>query len=187
MKLRPDKSLFALLGLAAIAAAFAPRANAAAAQVLSPNGISAKGLQFLKSEEGYSATAYKDGYDAVRGQLYSIGHGHQIVPGDGLKSTSIITPDQGDALLRADVASRVAAVKKYVLVPLNQNQFDALVSFAYNIGVAGFAGSEVVKRLNAGDYAGAKDVWTKYWLKSEGKINPVLVARRQREAALFAS
>lgn len=185
--IRPDKSLVVLLGIAAIAAAMAPKANAAAAQVLSPNGISSKGLAFLKGEEGFSATAYKDGSDAIRGQLYSIGYGHQIVPGDGLNSTSVITPDRAEALLLADIASRVAAVKTSVLAPLNQNQFDALISFAYNIGISGFKGSEVVKALNRGDYKGAKDVWTKYWTKSDGKTNPVLVARRQREAALFAS
>lgn len=189
MKMRPDKPWFVVLGLAALGVALAGRASAASLSNpgANPTRLSTSGLAFLKAEEGYSATAYKDGTSPTGNQLYSIGYGHQIVSGDGLKPTSIITPEQGEALLRADVASREQVVRDSVRVPINQNQFNALVSFAYNIGISGFKGSEVLKQLNAGNYAGAKDVWTKYWTKSSGKENPVLVQRRQREAALFAS
>ena len=186
--MRPDKSFLLVLAGLAAALSLAPSAAAAIApSAAKPTRTSAHGLAFLKNEEGFSAKAFPDGKTLTGKQLYSIGYGHQLVSGDGLTPSSVITPAQGEALLAQDVQSREQAIADSVRVPINQNQYDALVSFGYNIGIAGFKSSEVVKRLNAGDYAGAADVWTKYWTKSEGVTHPVLVARRQREAALFRS
>ena len=69
-------------------------------------------------------------------------------------------------------------------MPINQNQFDALVSFAYNVGIGAMAGSTAVRRLNQGDYTGAADALT-MWTRCNGKVLPGLVRRRKEERALF--
>ena len=76
------------------------------------------------------------------------------------------------------------AVMKAVRVPINQNQFDALVSFAYNVGIDAMAGSTAVRKLNQGDYTGAADALT-MWTRCNGKVLPGLVRRRKEERALF--
>ena len=76
------------------------------------------------------------------------------------------------------------AVMKAVKVPINQNQFDALVSFAYNVGIGAMAGSTAVRKLNQGDYTGAADALT-MWTRCNGKVLPGLVRRRKEERALF--
>ena len=76
------------------------------------------------------------------------------------------------------------AVTQAVKVPLNQNQFDALVSFAYNVGVGALKQSTALRKLNVGDYAGAADALT-MWTKCNGKVLAGLVRRRKEERALF--
>ena len=76
------------------------------------------------------------------------------------------------------------AVTQAVKVPLNQNQFDALVSFAYNVGVGALKQSTTLRKLNAGDYASAADALT-MWTKCKGKVLAGLVRRRKEERALF--
>ena len=77
------------------------------------------------------------------------------------------------------------SIKTYeAAVPINQNQFDALVSFAYNVGIGAMAGSTAVRRLNQGDYTGAADALT-MWTRCNGKVLPGLVRRRKEERALF--
>lgn len=95
-----------------------------------------------------------------------------------------LTPAQETALLGRTVAPYADAVRAQVRVPLTQNQFDALVSFSYNIGTAGFAGSTTLRRLNAGDYAGAADAM-RMWNKSDGQVVQGLVNRREAEMRQF--
>ncbi len=76
------------------------------------------------------------------------------------------------------------AVTQAVKVPINQNQFDALVSFSYNVGVGALKQSTTLRKLNAGDYAGAADALT-MWTKCNGKVLAGLVRRRKEERALF--
>jgi lysozyme len=96
-----------------------------------------------------------------------------------------ITKAQSDALLVADLARFEKAVAASVKVPLTQNQFDALVSLAFNIGSNAFAKSTLVRVLNGGHYdqVGAQ---LARWNKVGGKPNKGLTARRARETALFA-
>ena len=75
-------------------------------------------------------------------------------------------------------------MKKYVTVPVNQNQFDALVSLDYNIGVGNFKSSSVVKNLTAGDFAAAAQSFA-LWNKSGGQVSQGLVNRRNMEIDLF--
>lgn len=201
--MRPQKPLLVALGLAGVAAWFAQRASAAVAvvspakavpnaygvpayttQAARPVELSPRGRAFIKQEEGFEPKAYKDG--VVGGiQMYSIGYGHQIVPGDGLNKNSVITAEHAGRLFDADVASREKAVRLNVTAPLSQAQFDALVSLAYNIGIGAFKTSTLLKRLNEGNYTEALARFHE-WNKSGGKVHPVLVGRRQREANMFA-
>ena len=87
-------------------------------------------------------------------------------------------------LLREDVADVAAGILARVLVPLTQGQFDALISFTYNVGVGNLSSSTLLKRLNADDYSGAADELLR-WDKAGGKSLPGLRARRRAERERF--
>lgn len=93
---------------------------------------------------------------------------------------------QEQALLRQTVEPYAAKVRDAIKVPVTQNQYDAMVSLAYNIGTGrdGFAGSTALARLNAGDAQGAAEAMT-WWNKSEGQVSQGLVNRRAAEVELF--
>jgi len=88
--------------------------------------------------------------------------------------------------MRHDLIEFEHTVNSSVKAPLNQNQFDALVSLAYNIGSSAFKSSTLVKKLNAGDYKGAADQFN-VWVNAGGKRMQGLVSRRDREKLLFLS
>lgn len=132
-------------------------------------------IDLIKKFEGFSPTPYRD----ARG--YSIGYGHFILPGENLTN---VTEDQAAQLLARDTSTAQSAVLNYVSVPLTQNQNDALVSLAYNIGVSAFKNSTLLKKLNAGDYQGAADQFT-VWRLSQDTVIPALVERRAAERDLF--
>jgi lysozyme len=145
-------------------------------------GSTSQGLQFsdaglsaLMGEEGFSATPYPD----FKGN--SIGYGHLIKAGESFTS---ISEAQGRELLAQDVAWAVDAVNSAVSVELDQNQFDALVSFVYNVGKGAFLGSTLLRKLNAGDYDGAAAEFPR-WNRAGGQVNDSLVARRAREQQRF--
>lgn len=102
------------------------------------------------------------------------------------KDVVSLTPDQEKTLLSRTVEPYAAKVRDLVKVPVTQNQFDALVSFAYNIGTGkdGFAGSTALSRLNNGDAKGAAEAMT-WWNKSDGKVSQGLINRRADEVELF--
>jgi len=136
--------------------------------------LSDKGLMALISHEGIVQSRYKDSVG-----IWTIGVGHTAAAGgiDPAKFTGTLTMREVFDMLRVDVAKYEAAVSKAVKVTLSQHQFDALVSFHYNTGAIGKA--SLVKRLNAGDHAGAAkgfDAWVK-----PAEIKP----RRMAEKALF--
>ena len=147
--------------------------------------ISDAGLKLIASYEGWRAQLYED----VAGHA-TIGYGHLVHLGNITAADRSgpfgkgITQAKGMELLRADAQRMVASVRRSVTVPLTQNQFDALVSFAFNVGAGAFQGSTLLKRLNAGDYAGAADEFGR-WTKAGGKVVAGLVRRRTEEAALF--
>lgn len=131
---------------------------------------SEKGRAFLKQQEGFRATPYKDGNG-----FGTIGFGHKIKPGEMFGALSSV---EATALLEQDVAIAEKCINDNVHVPLTQNQFDALCSFTYNIGCAGFMGSQVLYHLNRKDYDGAADAFMNWH-------RPNLEGRRKREIALF--
>ena len=124
--------------------------------------------------EGKRNKAYKD----TQG-LWTIGVGHLIKPDEQHLINTVLTDEQVNALLKHDLGWCDAAITSSVKVPLNQNQYDALYSLCFNIGANGFKNSSVVKRLNAGDYAGAAEAFL-MWNKPA-----VLIPRRQKEKMLF--
>lgn len=137
--------------------------------------ISNKGLDLIKSFEGLRLTAYKDG-----GGVPTIGYGHTR----GVQMGDKITKKEADAFLRGDVQDAEAAVNESVQVPLEQSQFDALVSLAFNIGVRAFKNSTLVKRLNSRDYFGAAQQFTR-WCYDNGHFVQGLKNRRIAEMKLF--
>lgn len=95
-----------------------------------------------------------------------------------------ITKERADAIMIRQLVNYEDAVNRYVKVPLNQNQFDALVDFAYNAGNGNLQTSTLLKKLNKGDYAGAAEQFDR-WVYGDGKKLNGLVTRRASEKALF--
>jgi len=170
-----------LIGLAVVALYFATRLPVSSGGNMIATKIeraSQRGRDFIKSLEGFSATAYPDG------GYYSIGYGHQIIPGDGLSRYSRITPGEASVIFDRDIARFELAVFRTVHVPLTQGQFDALVSLAYNVGDAAFTNSTLRTRLNNRDYVGAATEFDK-WVYSNGRVLPALQRRRAAEKSMF--
>lgn len=141
--------------------------------------VSKAGIDFLKKEEGVRTKAYRDSVG-----VWTIGVGHTAAAGPPApKSGMVITMQEVDEILARDLVKYENAVLKAVKVPLTQNQFDALVSLCFNIGPGAFAGSTVVKRLNAKDYVGAAEAMLMW--KKAGNDPDLLLPRRKREKALF--
>jgi lysozyme len=144
--------------------------------------ISDEGLRLIKSFEGY-LTPQKDGSCAAYlcpANVPTIGWGCT----EGVKLGMVWTLGEAEAGLRREIAKFETAVMKSVTVEMNQNEFDAMVSLAYNIGSGAFNRSTVLKRLNKGDRAGAAQAF-EFWNKGGGRVLRGLVSRRKREAALF--
>lgn len=125
--------------------------------------------------EGFKSEAYRDSAG-----VWTIGYGST----KGVHAGQRITRDQAAIRLADDVSQAESAVSRLVAVPLTQCQFDALVSFVYNLGAGGLAKSTLLKRLNAGDYSVAADEFMK-WVKAGGRRLQGLVRRRAAERALF--
>lgn len=135
------------------------------------------GFQRIRNEEGFRAEAYMDGGS------WAVGYGQH---GPNIKEGTTVTQEEAERLLKNHVAGVEATIRGSVQVPLNQNQYNALVSFVYNVGGPAFQRSDVLKKLNAGDYQGAADAMLAH-NTSEGEVHSGLVERRQRERALFLS
>ena len=137
--------------------------------------ISDTGIAAIKSYEGVRLNAYLDSVGVP-----TIGVGHTL----GVKISDTITADQADEFLRADLEDAEDAVNQLVKVPLNQGQFDALVSFVFNLGRGSLQRSTLLKLLNAGDYDGAADQFL-VWNQAGGRVLPGLVKRRTSERIMF--
>ena len=138
----------------------------------------ARGIGLIKQFEGLELEAYQD----IAG-VWTIGYGHtgpEVGPG------LVISEFDAERLLREDLVKREGVVNLHVSVQINQNEFDALVSFEYNTG--GLRGSTALKRLNKGDRIGAAEA-LQWWNKVtvNGRLIEVagLTRRRAAEAALF--
>jgi lysozyme len=112
----------------------------------------------------------------------TIGWGHT----QGVTLGMTCTVEQAQEWFMQDMAWAQTAVLNAVNVPLNQNQFDALVSFTENEGAAAFDRSTLLRLLNEGNYNGAASQFSS-WIYQAGQVLPGLVTRRQQEAALFST
>ena len=138
-----------------------------------------KGIDFIKAKEGFRALAYRDSVGVL-----TIGFGHT----QGVEEGQTITEDDADALLRAELVKYELAVERYVRCDMTQNEYDALVSLAYNIGINHFSQSSVVRFLNSGDRpraAAAFSMWNKGTVNGRLTVIPGLAERRKQEAELF--
>ena len=144
--------------------------------------ISSKGIDLICEFEGEQLIAYDDGVG-----VWTIGFGTIKYPnGVRVKKGDTCTLDQAKEYMRHDLIEFEHTVNSSVKVPLNQNQFDALVSLAYNIGSNAFKSSTLVKKLNTGDYQGAADQFN-VWVNAGGKRMQGLANRRDKEKLLFLS
>lgn len=139
--------------------------------------VSQRLIDMIKGFEGFRTYPY-----TCPGGSLTIGYGTTMKPG---QYTSV-TKEQAEALLRKTVSGFERSVKSLVAVPLNQNQYDAMVSFTYNVGVGALKRSTLLKKLNAGDYQGAADELLRF-TKANGKVLDGLVKRREKERTLFLS
>ena len=138
--------------------------------------ISQKGINLIKNFEGCRLTAYK-----CPANILTIGYGHT---GSDVHTGQKITQEEAEKLLRQDLIVHCNNVSRLVKVPLNQNQFDALVSFEYNVGYGAFMNSTLLKLLNQKKYKEASEQFGR-WRFAGGKILAGLVKRREAEKQLF--
>ncbi|NBB38653.1 glycoside hydrolase family protein [Sphingobium yanoikuyae] len=131
----------------------------------------------MTAHEGEILTAY-----LCPARVWTIGVGHT---GPEVKKGLKITKKESQALLEADLARFEAAVNRGG-DDMTQNQFDALVSFAFNVGTNAFALSTLLRKHRSGDYTGAAKEFAR-WTKGGGRVLPGLVKRRAAEATLYLS
>ncbi len=143
---------------------------------------SEKGIVLIKQFEGCKLTAYQDSVG-----VWTIGYGWtQPVDGKPIRAGMTIKQETAERLLKTGLVSYESDVSRLVKVDLTQGQFDALVSFTYNLGARSLSTSTLLRKLNAGDYAGAADEFLR-WNKAGGKVLNGLTRRREAERALFLS
>lgn len=136
-------------------------------------------FDLIKSFEQFRPTAYLP----TKHDVPTLGYGHTT----GVRMTDTCTTPTAEAWLRQDVGAVVSDINNRCQgVPLTQNQFDALVSLVFNIGITAFDGSTLLRKLHVKDYAGAHTEFT-HWNKQAGRVLPGLTARRAKEAALFGA
>lgn len=138
------------------------------------------GINLIKGFEGKRLVAYDDGVG-----VWTIGYGTIKYPnGVRVKKGDTCTESQAETYLKSDLIKFENAINRLVKVPLNQNQFDALSSFTYNLGETNLSKSTLLRKLNAKDYKGAADQFL-VWNRAGGKVLTGLVRRREAERSLF--
>lgn len=137
--------------------------------------ISQNGIDLIKKFEGCELKAYK-----CPSGIWTIGYGHT----EGVTEGQTITPIQAEEYLKADIVKYENAINVLVKVPINQNQFSALVSFVYNIGVSAFENSTLLRLLNDRNYNEASNQFDRWVYGGTNKLQG-LVNRRKAERELF--
>ncbi len=136
---------------------------------------SKKCIDLVKKFEGCYLKAYK-----CPAKVWTIGYGHTGDVTDGMK----ITQEQADILLANDMTEFSIKVSNLFKKDIQQCQFDAFVSFSFNVGIGAFSKSTLLKKFRAGDIEGAAKEFAR-WNKGGGKVLKGLVRRRAEEAKLF--
>jgi lysozyme len=135
------------------------------------------GLALIKRFEGFCATVYR-----CPAGIPTIGYGHVVKLGESFQQ---VTEAQATELLRTDAAIAERAVQRLISVPLTQNQFDALVSFTFNLGEGALERSSLRKIINEGRFDRVPSELNR-WVFAKGKKLPGLVLRRLAEGEVFA-
>lgn len=144
--------------------------------------VSSKGLELIKEFEGFSSVAY-----LCSAKKATIGYGNTFwEDGTPVKIGDQISKERAETLLKHVVDNFSVAVEVDIKIEVTQNQFDAMVSLAYNIGLGAFKNSTLLRQLNRGNFVGASQEFLR-WDKSNGKPLPGLTRRREREKLLFDS
>jgi lysozyme len=157
--------------------------GAAPAVVVVPSGrqVNQRGIELMHTFEGCRLTAYPDP-GSKDGHPWTIGRG---ATGPGISRGVVWTQEQADARFAADLAKFAAQVDALIGdAPTTPNQFSAMVSLAYNIGVSALAKSTVLRKHKAGDYEGAARAFI-MWNKNDGKVMRGLTRRRLAESDLY--
>ena len=142
--------------------------------------LSPAGAALIQEFEGLYLNAYRDPIGVL-----TIGWGHTNVDAPYFSEGDRWTKNQCEAVFYTDMVKYEDAVKRAVTVKLNQNQFDALVSFTYNCGEGNLKKSSLLRKVNQGDFTGAASQFI-LWNKAGGRVLNGLTRRRQAEAELFA-
>tara|TARA_R110000824_G_scaffold84808_1_gene211249 strand:+ start:90 stop:533 length:444 start_codon:yes stop_codon:yes gene_type:complete len=137
--------------------------------------ISQEGISLIKKFEGCELEAYQ-----CAAGVWTIGYGST----KDVKEGDTLTQKEADNLLLHEMQEYEGYIKELVKVPLKQNQFDALVSWVFNLGPANLKASTMLKFLNAGDYHLIPSQ-IKRWNKANGKVLEGLIRRREAEALMF--
>jgi lysozyme len=141
--------------------------------------ISEQGLALIRRFEGFSAKPY-----TCAGGKRTIGYGHVIGPKERFPREGL-TREAAEILLKQDAEQAAAAVRRNVEAPLRQHEFDALVSFVFNVGADAFARSTLKNVINRGWHEEAPAQFAR-WIFAGGKAQPGLVARRRAEGVLYS-
>jgi lysozyme len=137
------------------------------------------GKNLIKMYEGFSAFPY-----LCPAGVLTIGFGTTKINGNPVNSGHKVTVDEANVLLEQDLKRFEDSINFLVKVELTQTQFDALVSFVYNLGAENFKKSTLLKKINAKDFLGAAEEFSR-WNKAKGKVLPGLTRRRTAEKELF--
>jgi lysozyme len=137
---------------------------------------SKKGMALTEGFESCRLTAYRD-----QGGVWTIGWGHT---GPDVHEGLVITQGWADSLLEQDLSKAERAVNLLVTAAITQDEFDALVDFAFNVGIGALEGSTLLTKLNADDVAGAAEEFAR-WDHVKGQVVAGLLRRRLAEKALF--
>jgi lysozyme len=143
--------------------------------------ITQEGLELIKRFEGLSPTVYicPAGYP-------TIGYGHVVKPQEREQFAGGITTEQAETLLRQDVQTAERAVLRLITVPLTDGQFDALVSFTFNLGAGALQRSTLRRKINRGDHTNVPAEFRKWVWAGRRKLEG-LVRRREDEAYHYQS
>ena len=146
--------------------------------------VNQAGLDLIREFEGFRAKAYLD--RLAKPPVWTIGYGTTAAAGVGIvpKAGMTITKEEAEWYLQKAVEKFAATIRTAIKAPVNENEFAAMVSLAYNIGPGGFRKSSVLRHFNAGDKARAADAF-RLWNKAGGKVLNGLIRRREAERALF--
>lgn len=139
--------------------------------------LSDDGKLFIKSKEQLRLEAYQDEVG-----VWTIGWGHIL----GVKAGDVCTIEQAESWFELDVAPCEACVDRLVVIDLTQGQFDALCSFAFNLGCTALRNSTLLRLLNAGDVAGAAEQLLR-WNHAGGEVSAGLSRRREQEREMFVA